>query len=78
MTNSLSAHQMVCVAVEIRKHAVVRRVRITASSIERALAIAGGNHSTGDVRLLFPVDAEHFFAGSNAGQNSQPAFGEAA
>ncbi len=46
---------MIRVAVELREHAVVRRVRITAESIERALELCDGN-----ARVVFPV--EPFFA----------------
>ena len=46
---------MIRVAVEIREHAVVRRVRITAESIERALELCDGN-----TRVVSPKDP--FFA----------------
>ena len=46
---------MIRVAVELREHAVVRRVRITAESIERALELCDGN-----ARVVFPI--EPFFA----------------
>ena len=50
---------MIRVAVEIREHAVVRRVRITAESIERALELCKGN-----ARVVFPI--EPFFAPKDA------------
>jgi hypothetical protein len=48
---------MIRLAVEIREHAVVRRVRITAESIERALELCDGNS-----RVVFPMEPETFFA----------------
>jgi hypothetical protein len=52
-----SGKEMVCVAVEIRERTVVRRVRITAESIERALELCEGN-----ARVVFPIEPELFFA----------------
>ncbi len=52
--------ETVCVTVEIREQAVVRRVRITAGSIERALSMAGQGRPERKVRLIVPVDAERF------------------
>ena len=55
---------MIRVTVEVREGAVSRRVRITAQSIERALELAGGDAAVRrEVRLLFPIDPEAFFAG---------------
>ena len=48
---------MIRVAVEIREHAVVRRVRVTAESIERALDLCEG-----DARVVFPIDPGPYFA----------------
>jgi hypothetical protein len=58
---------MICVTVEIREGALTYRVRVTASSIERALKLAGGGKPGRRVRLLFPIDPEAFFvpAGSD-------------
>jgi hypothetical protein len=53
---------MIRVAVEIREHAVVRRVKITAQSIERALSMAGKGRPDREVRLLCTIDAERYFA----------------
>lgn len=58
---------MIRVAVEVREGAVTRRVRITAPSIERALEIAGAGKPGLEVRLLFPIDAEAFFAPAEPG-----------
>jgi hypothetical protein len=49
--------KMVCVAVEIRERTVVRRVRITAESIERAIELCEGND-----RVISPIEPEPFFA----------------
>jgi hypothetical protein len=48
---------MVCVAVEIRERTIVRRVRITAESIERAIELCDGN-----ARVISPIEPERFFA----------------
>ena len=53
--------QMVCVTVEIREGAITRRVRLTASSIERALKLAGGGKPGRSVCLVLPIDPETFF-----------------
>lgn len=54
---------MISVTVEVREHAVVRRVRITTESIEHALSIAGEGRSECEVRLVLPMDAERFSVG---------------
>ena len=53
---------MICVTVEIREGPVTRRVRLTSSSIERALELAGAGKPGRRVRLVFPIDSEAFFA----------------
>jgi hypothetical protein len=52
---------MICVTVEIREGALTRRTQFTASSIERALELAGEGKPGRRVRLLFPIDPEAFF-----------------
>jgi hypothetical protein len=52
---------MIRVAVEVREGAVMRRVRITAPSIERAVEMAGAGKPGRRARLLFPIDPEAFF-----------------
>jgi hypothetical protein len=52
---------MLCVTAEMREGAVTRRVRITAPSIERALAIVGEGKPGRRARLAFPIDPEAFF-----------------
>ena len=52
---------MIHVAVEIREHALVRRVRVTAESIERALELCEGNG-----RVVFPRSPEQVFVPKDA------------
>jgi hypothetical protein len=52
---------MIRVAVEIREGALTHRTRVTASSIERALKIAGGGKPSRKVSLVFPIEPEAFF-----------------
>ena len=54
--------KMICVTVEIREGTVTRRARLTTSSIERALKLAGEGKPGRRVRLVFPIDSEAFFA----------------
>jgi hypothetical protein len=58
---------MICVTVEIREDAVTRRARLTTSSIERALKLAGGGKPGRRVRLIFPIDSEAFFVPGGPG-----------
>ena len=52
---------MISVIVEVREGAVTRRARLTASSIEGALKLAGGAKPHRRVSLVFPIDPEAFF-----------------
>ena len=52
---------MICVTVEIREGALTRRVQLTASSLERALKLAGEGKPGRRVCLVFPIDPEAFF-----------------
>jgi hypothetical protein len=58
---------MICVTVEIREGPVTRRVRLTSSSIERALELASAGKPGRRVRLVFPIDSEAFFALGSSG-----------
>jgi hypothetical protein len=58
---------MICVTVEIREGTVTRRARLTTSSIERALKLAGEGKPGRRVRLIFPIDSEAFFAPGGPG-----------
>jgi hypothetical protein len=53
--------KMICVTVEIREGATMRRAQFTTSSIERALELAGGGKPGRRVRLVFPIEPEAFF-----------------
>ena len=53
--------ELVCVAVEIRERTVVRRVSITAESIERAIELCDGN-----ARVISPIEPQPFFAPKNS------------
>ena len=52
---------MIRVTVEICEGSITRRARFTASSIERALELAGGGKPGRRVRLVFPIEPEAFF-----------------
>ena len=58
---------MICVIVEIRESALTYRVRVTASSIKRALKITGRGKPGRRVRLVFPIDSEAFFVPAPSG-----------
>jgi hypothetical protein len=51
---------MIAVTVEKSYGAATARMRVRAASIERALQLAGE-----DARVVFPIDAERFFAAPN-------------
>jgi hypothetical protein len=57
---------MIRVSVEVREHAVTRRVQISAPSIERALKMAGNGGPGRRVRLIFPTLPETFVSGDHA------------
>ena len=64
---------MVKVTVEIREKAISRRVQVTASSIERALELAGEGKPGRKVRLVFPIEPEAFFVGGVMPEETVPA-----
>jgi hypothetical protein len=70
------ATEMIRVTVEVRDGAVSRRVRITAPSIGRAFELAGGGQPGKEVRVVFPIDPESFFAGAVTLEGAMPAFQE--
>lgn len=53
---------MITVTVEQKRGAATRGMKVSAESIERALMIAGSGNPDIDVRVVFPIDAETFFA----------------
>jgi len=55
---------MIRVSVEVRTHAVVRRMRITAECIERVLELCGEN-----ARIVLPIEANYYFAPENAAES---------
>jgi hypothetical protein len=64
---------MVRVTVEIKEKAISRRVRVTASNIERALELAGEGKTGRTVSLVFPIQPEAFFVGGVTPQGTVPA-----
>ena len=59
---------MMAFCVSVKEGAVVRRVRITAASMERAVLIAGGGEPGREVMPVFPIDPEAFFASEGAAE----------
>lgn len=53
---------MITVTVEQKRGATTRRMQVSASSIERALETSGASRPDTNVRVVFPIDAETFFA----------------
>ena len=55
---------MIEVSVEVREEgAAVSKVAVQADTISRAVSIMKGAHPGRDVRVVFPIDPEGFFAG---------------
>jgi hypothetical protein len=65
--------EMIRVTVEIREGALTYRVRVTATSIERALEIAGEGKTGRRVRRVFPIDPDVFFAPAASGTRREAA-----
>ena len=59
---------MITFCVNVKEGAVVRRVRITAASMERAVRIAGGGEPGREVIPVFSIDPEAFFAPEGAAE----------
>ena len=59
---------MICVTVEIGEGALMRRARITAPIIERALKVARAGKAGRSVRLVLPIHPETFFGDEGSGQ----------
>ena len=66
-------HRVIRVTVEIREGALTYWVRVTATSIERALEIAGEGKPRRRVRLLFPIDPDVFFVPAPSGTRREAA-----
>ena len=60
MRKELSA--MITVTVEQQQGATTRQMKVSAPSIERALEISGAGRPDIEVRVVFPIDADTFFA----------------
>ena len=54
---------MVKVSVEVREGDDLFEVAVYADTISDAVDIAGGRFPGHDVRVMFPIDGEGFFAG---------------
>jgi hypothetical protein len=54
---------MVKVSLEVRYGAARFRVAVRADTISRAVSIMKARHPARDVRVVFPIDPEEFFAG---------------
>lgn len=53
---------MITVTVEQKNGATTRQMKVSAPSIGRALEVSGSNHPDIEVRVVFPIDAQTFFA----------------
>jgi hypothetical protein len=59
----MTTKRTVKVSVEVRSGTARFRVSVQAQSIRKALGLVGGMYPRGEVRLVFPVEAEGFFVG---------------
>ena len=59
---------MIACCSTVEEGSVVRRVRITAASMERAVRIAGGGEPGREVVPVFPIDPAAFFASEGAAE----------
>jgi len=55
---------MIEVSVEVHEGATSSRVAVQADTISRAVSITKECHPGRDVRVVFPIDPEGFFAGA--------------
>ncbi len=53
---------MIEVSLEVREGAAFSRVAVQADTISRAVSITQGCHPGRDVRVVFPIEPEGFFA----------------
>jgi hypothetical protein len=56
---------MIKVSVEVREGAACFRVGVRAASIDKAVSIVRGYHPDRDVRVVFPIDPDAYFAGED-------------
>ena len=54
---------MIKVFLEVREGATLSRVAVRADTISRAVSITQGSNPGREVRVVFPIDPEGFFAG---------------
>ena len=59
---------MIQVRLEVRSGATRFRVSARASSIERAVSVAGARYPGGEVRLVLPVEPETFLVEARPGE----------
>jgi hypothetical protein len=57
---------MIRVSVMVSRGPVHFRAEVRAESIEEAVRLAAASYSGGEVRMLFPIDAETFFIDESA------------
>jgi hypothetical protein len=54
---------MIRVAVEVREGATSLRETVSAASVSQAVSSVSERYPGRDVRVVFPIDSEEFFAG---------------
>ncbi len=70
---------MITVSVEVRTNASTRTVKVSASSIRRALELACDGSPGTETEILFPIDPDECLAGPKDGPDpSAPAIAGAA
>ncbi len=52
---------MIKVSMEVREGAALSRATVQAESIREAVSITRERYPGGEVRVIFPIDAEDFF-----------------
>jgi hypothetical protein len=62
---------MTKVSMEVREGAALSRTTVQAESIREAVSITRGRYPGRNVRVIFPIDAEHFFIDSLTEVNSR-------
>ncbi len=58
--------RVIRVSVVVSNGVVCFRTKVQGESIEEAVRLAAMSHSGGEVRVLFPIDAEAFFIEESA------------
>jgi hypothetical protein len=52
---------MIKVSMKVREGAALSRATVQAESIREAMSITRGRYPGREVRVIFPIDADHFF-----------------